>query len=79
MPKKLPLIVRGIINNPPEPINFAYQKNISYSQMSIFRSCAYRWKLKYKDKIMNKAICEFICKVTYGKLCLGWCDEKCCK
>tara|TARA_B100001778_G_scaffold255006_1_gene215063 strand:- start:3403 stop:4377 length:975 start_codon:yes stop_codon:yes gene_type:complete len=49
--KKLPIIVRGIRNNPPEQINFAYQQNISYSQMSIFRSCAYRWKLQYKDKI----------------------------
>ena len=51
MAKKLPKIVKEIRNNPPKPINFAYQKNISYSQMSIFRSCAYRWKLQYKDKI----------------------------
>ena len=51
MAKKLPKIVKEIRNNPPEPINFAYQKNISYSQMFIFRSCPYRWKLQYKDKI----------------------------
>jgi len=49
--KKIPSIVKEIRNNPPKQINFAYQKNISYSQMSIFRSCAYRWKLQYKDKI----------------------------
>ncbi len=51
MPRKIPKIVKEIRNNPPQEINFSYQKNISYSQMSIFRSCAYRWKLQYKDKI----------------------------
>ena len=51
MARKLPKIVREIQNNPPEEINFAFQRNISYSQMSIFRSCAHRWKLQYKDKI----------------------------
>ena len=51
MPKKIPKIVKEIRNNPPQEINFAFQKNVSYSQMSIFRSCAYRWKLQYKDKI----------------------------
>ena len=51
MAKKLPKIVKEIRNNPPPPINYAYQKNISYSQMSIFRGCPYRWKLQYKDKI----------------------------
>jgi len=49
--KKIPNIVKEIQNSPPQPINFAFQKNISYSQMSIFRSCAHRWKLQYKDKI----------------------------
>ncbi len=51
MAKKIPKIVKEIKKNPPKEINFAYQKNISYSQMSIFRSCPYRWKLQYKDKI----------------------------
>lgn len=49
--KKIPKIVKEIQNNPPQGVNFAYQKNISYSQMSLFRSCPYRWKLQYKDKI----------------------------
>ena len=49
--KKIPKIVKEIRNNPPSPINFAFQKNISYSQMSIFRGCPHRWKLQYKDKI----------------------------
>jgi|TARA_B100001564_G_scaffold305478_1_gene274493 hypothetical protein len=51
LPKKIPNIVKEIKNNPPQEINFAYQKNISYSQMSIFRGCPHRWKLQYKDKI----------------------------
>ena len=51
MAKKLPKIIKEIRNNPPAPVNYAYQKNISYSQMSIFRGCPHRWKLQYKDKI----------------------------
>ena len=51
MAKKIPSIVREIRNNPPSPVNYAFQKNVSYSQMSIFRSCPHRWKLQYKDKV----------------------------
>ena len=51
MAKKIPKIIKEIRNNPPTPVNYAYQKNISYSQMSIFRGCPHRWKLQYKDKI----------------------------
>ena len=51
MSKKIPKIVREIQNNPPQEVNYAFQKNISYSQMSMFRSCPYRWKLQYKDKL----------------------------
>ena len=51
MAKKIPKIVKEIRNNPPSEVNYAYQKNISYSQMSIFKGCQYRWKLQYKDKI----------------------------
>ena len=51
MPKKLPQIVREIQNNPPQEVNYAFQKNISYSQMNMFRSCPHRWKLQYKDKL----------------------------
>jgi hypothetical protein len=49
--RKIPKIVREIRSNPPQEINFAFQKNVSYSQMSIFRGCPHRWKLQYKDKI----------------------------
>ena len=51
MAKKIPKIIKEIRNNPPTEVNYAFQKNISYSQMSIFRGCPHRWKLQYKDKI----------------------------
>ena len=51
MPKKIPKIVKEIRNNPPQEVNYAFQKNVSYSQMSLFRQCPHRWKLQYKDKI----------------------------
>jgi len=51
MSKKIPKIVKEIQNNPPSEVNYSYQKNISYSQMSIYGGCQYRWKLQYKDKI----------------------------
>lgn len=51
MSKKIPKIIKEIRNSPPREVNYAYQKNISFSQMSIFRGCPHRWKLQYKDKI----------------------------
>ena len=27
---------------------------------------------------MKKAICNLICKLTFNKVCLKWCDTKCC-
>ena len=51
MKKKIPSIIKEIRNNPPTEVNYAFQKNISYSQMSIFRGCPHRWKLQYKDKV----------------------------
>jgi hypothetical protein len=47
--KKIPPIVKVIRNYKPEPINFGYQKNISYSQLSMFRSCPQKWALQYKE------------------------------
>ena len=49
MAKKIPPIVKIIRNYKPEPINFGYQKNISYSQLSMFRSCPQKWALQYKE------------------------------
>ena len=49
MAKKIPPIVKRIRNYTPEPLNFGYQKHISYSQLSTFRSCPHKWALQYKD------------------------------
>ena len=47
--KKPPQIVREIQKNPPEPVNFAYEKNISYSQLSMYTQCPKKWALQYRD------------------------------
>ncbi len=54
MAKKIPNIVKEIRNNPPHEIDYSYQKNISYSQISMFKQCPHRWKLHYKDKISQR-------------------------
>ena len=56
--KKLPKIVREIQNNPPEPVNFAYEKNVSYSQLSMYTQCPKKWALQYRDghKIREQSI-----------------------
>jgi hypothetical protein len=56
--KKAPQIVRDIQNNPPEPVNFAYEKNISYSQLSMYTQCPKKWALQYRDghKVSEQSI-----------------------
>jgi len=56
--KKVPIIVREIRNNPPLPVNFAVEKNISYSQLSMFTQCPKKWSLQYRDghKISEQSI-----------------------
>lgn len=49
--KILPPLIKEIQNNPPPKVDYSYQKNISFSQLSIYHSCPHRWKLQYKDKI----------------------------
>ena len=48
MPKK-PQILREIQNKQLPEVNYAYQKTISYSQMSMYRSCPHKWALQYKE------------------------------
>jgi hypothetical protein len=48
MPKK-PQILKEIQNRELPEVNYAYQKTISYSQMSMYRSCPHKWSLQYKD------------------------------
>ena len=56
--KKLPIIVRDIRENPPSPVNFAVEKNISYSQLSMFTQCPKKWSLQYRDghKVSEQSI-----------------------
>ena len=48
---KIPSIVKQIQQQKLTEINYAYQRSISYSQMSLYNSCKYRWKLQYKDGV----------------------------
>jgi hypothetical protein len=56
--KKAPQIVREIQKNPPEPVNFVYEKNISYSQLSMYTQCPKKWALQYRDghKVREQSI-----------------------
>ena len=56
--KKLPQIVREIQKNPPEPVNYAFEKNISYSQLSMYTQCPKKWALQYRDghKVREQSI-----------------------
>ena len=58
MKKKAPQIVRDIQSNPPKPVNFAYEKNISYSQLSMYTQCPKKWALQYRDghKVSEQSI-----------------------
>ena len=46
---KKPQILKEIQNKELPKVNYAYQKTISYSQMSMYRSCPHKWSLQYKD------------------------------
>lgn len=49
MAKKIPKIVKEIKSYQPEPINYSFQKGISFSQLSMYRGCNKRWSLQYRD------------------------------
>ena len=46
---KKPQILREIQNKEFPEVNYAYQKTISYSQLSMYRSCPHKWALQYRD------------------------------
>ena len=56
--KKAPKVVRDIQNNKPQEVNFAYEKNISYSQLSMYSQCPKKWALQYRDghKVSEQSI-----------------------
>lgn len=49
--KSLPQIVKTIREHKVNSIDFSSQKNISYSQISMFNQCNKRWSLQYKEGI----------------------------
>ena len=61
--KKAPQIVRDIQNNPPQEVNFAYEKNISYSQLSMYTQCPKKWALQYRD---GHKVKEYSIHMTFG-------------
>ena len=46
---KTPTIVREIQQSPKREVNYAFQKNISYSQYSMWKKCPKQWALQYRD------------------------------
>ena len=47
--KKIPAIVEQIRAYSPPPIDYSYQKNISYSQFSMYAECPKKWSLQYRE------------------------------
>ena len=46
--KTLP-IIKEILKKSEREVNYGYEKGISFSQMSMFRSCPRKWALQYRD------------------------------
>ncbi len=49
MKKKLPSILKEIKTKVLPEIDYATQKSISYSQMSMFNECPKKWSLQYRE------------------------------
>jgi len=47
--KKSPKLIKEILKASEREVNYAYEKAISYSQLSMFRSCPHKWALQYRD------------------------------
>ena len=60
---KTPSIVKQIRNSKPLEINYAFQKSISYSQMSMYLQCPKKWALQYRD---GHKVPSFSINMTFG-------------
>ena len=49
MKKKIPKIIKEIQKHSFPEMDYSYMKTISYSQMSMFRSCPKKWDLQYRQ------------------------------
>lgn len=47
--KKIPSIVKQIQKQPIRELDYSREKQISYSQFSMFLNCPHKWSLQYKD------------------------------
>jgi len=47
--KKIPKVVKNLKSIKPIEIDYSFNKNVSYSQLSIYSSCPHHWGLKYRD------------------------------
>jgi len=47
--KKIPSIVKDIQKSIMHEVNYAYEKSISYSQLSMYTECPKKWSLQYKE------------------------------
>jgi len=61
--KKIPSIIKKIQNFKPTAVDYAFQKSISYSQLSMFLSCPKKWSLQYKE---GHKIPSFSINMTFG-------------
>lgn len=61
--KKIPSIIKKIQNFKPTVVDYAFQKSISYSQLSMFLSCPKKWSLQYKE---GHKIPSFSINMTFG-------------
>lgn len=52
--KKIPSFIREIQEYKPEAMNYAYEKSISFSQVSMFHKCPHQWELLYKEGYNKK-------------------------
>ena len=46
---KTPSIVKEIQLSPKRELDYSYQKNISYSQYTMWKKCPKQWALQYRD------------------------------
>lgn len=60
---KIPEVIKRIKKFKPLEINYAYQKSISYSQLSMYSSCPKKWAYQYRDE--NKIYTPSI-NMTFG-------------
>jgi len=61
--KKIPSIIKKIQDYKPIAVNRAFQKSISYSQLSMYLSCPKKWALQYRD---GHKVPSFSINMTFG-------------